>query len=425
MRILYSVVWWLALPLVLLRLWWRGRREHGYRQHVLERLGVYSKVATNYRPLIWIHAVSVGETRAAEPLVNALLAEYPGHDILLTHMTATGRATGKTLFGELASRVVQCYLPYDTGWMMSRFLQHFSPRLCILMETEIWPNLIAQCVSRGIKVVLVSARMSERSLARARFAAQLMTDAASSISFVAAQTYADRDRLLRYGARNVQVTGSVKFDVMPSDASIVLGSFLRARFGERPILLCASTREGEEAMILDALPLLNIQGVLLVIVPRHPQRFDDVAQMIAARGLSMRRRSELSEDDVVSKDVRVVLGDSMGEMFAYYAAADVAFIGGSLLPLGGQNLIEACAMGKPVLVGNHTFNFGAITEDAVASGAAIRVQNAAELMHHANRLLSDTGLCNDMSRKSLALAQQQRGATERTMSLLRPLLSRH
>ena len=424
MRVLYSLVWWLALPLVLLRLWWRGQKEPGYRQHIGERLGFYAKVTASDRPRIWIHAVSVGETRAAEPIVDALLAEYTDHDILLTHMTATGRATGAALFGQHSPRITQKFLPYDTGRMMSRFLKQFSPRICILMETEIWPNLIAQCVKYHVPVALVNARLSERSLARARFAAKVMAEAAGNIACVAAQTQADAARLRLYGANKVQVTGSVKFDVLPPNAVIALGASLRTRFGERPVLLCASTREGEEALLLDALPSLNIPDVLLIIVPRHPQRFDDVAQMIAAHGLIMRRRSALADEAELPANVRVLLGDSMGEMFAYYAASDVAFIGGSLLPLGGQNLIEACAVGKPVLVGTHTFNFGAITEDAIAAGAVIRVQDATELMQHATNILKDVGLCEEMGRKALTFAQQQRGATERTMALLSPLLQR-
>jgi len=424
MRTLYTLVWWLALPPVLLRLWWRGRKEPGYRRHIGERLGVYPHPIIKNRPIIWVHAVSVGETRAAEPLITALLDEYSDHDILLTHMTATGRETGASIFSHLAPRVMQSFLPYDTGWMMSRFLRHFSPRICILMETEIWPNLIAQCVKHHVPVTLGNARMSVRSLSRARFASSLMATAAANITCVAAQTQADGERLRLYGVTNVQITGSVKFDVTPPDTSVALGTSLRLQFGARPILLCASTREGEEDLLLDALPSLGIPDALLVIVPRHPQRFDAVAQLIAARGLILCRRSELENGVLVPADVRILLGDSMGEMFAYHAAADVAFIGGSLLPLGGQNLIEACAIGTPVLVGPHTFNFGAITEDATEAGAAIRVLDARELMQQASKLLKDAGLCQEMGRKAQAFAQQQQGATERTMALLRPLLGK-
>ncbi len=421
MRALYSLAWWLALPLVLIRLCWRGRREPGYRRHIAERLGFY-RHARGLRPVIWVHAVSVGETRAAQPLIEALLAAYPDHDILLTHMTATGRETAAALFGHLAPRLAPCFLPYDTNWMVSRFLRHFSPRICILMETEIWPNLVAQCQKHLVPVVLVNARMSERSLHRARFASSLMAKAAAGLACVAAQTKADGERLRQYGAINVHVTGSVKFDVTPSDAALSLGHSLRDRIGSRTVLLCASTREGEEALLLDALSGLTVPDVLLVIVPRHPQRFNDVAQLITERGLALCRRSQLNDTDSVPVGVRVLLGDSMGEMFAYYAACDVAFIGGSLLPLGGQNLIEACSVGKPVLIGPHTFNFAAVTEDAVAVAAAIRIGSAEEMMQQASRLLTDIDLRLRMAENALSFATEQRGGTERTMALLRPFI---
>jgi 3-deoxy-D-manno-octulosonic-acid transferase len=417
-RLLYSLAWWLALPLVLGRLWWRGCKEPGYRKHLAERLGIYSKHPR--QPLLWVHAVSVGETRAAEPLVDALLGEYPGHAILLTHMTPTGRATGESLFRTHAGRLVQCYLPYDTGFMVGRFLRFFKPRICILMETEVWPNLIAQCVKHRVPVALVNARLSERSLAKAERLSALMTDAAKGFSCVAAQTEADAERLRRFGAPHVSVTGSVKFDVTPPEQALATGASLRALFGARPVLLFASTREGEEDLILDALDTTHLGNALFVIVPRHPQRFDEVAGKIVAKGLIMQRRSSLATG--LPADVRVVLGDSMGEMFAYYAACDIAFIGGSLLPLGGQNLIEACAVGKPVLIGPHTFNFSVVSEGAIVAGAALRVADAADMMRAASRLLDGDGERSRMGACALAFAQQHRGATARTMALLKPLI---
>ncbi len=423
MRLLYSLLWWFALPLVLLRLWRRGRREPGYRQHIGERLASYDQPAPT-RPLIWVHAVSVGETRAAEPLIEALLAAYPDHGILLTHMTPTGRTTGADLLAHHGERLVQCYLPYDTNVMTSRFFRHFKPRLGILMETEIWPNLIAQANHHHVPLAVVNARLSERSLARGKRFASLMNDAARGIACVAAQTEVDATRLRQFGVQNVHVIGSVKFDVTPPDTATSIGESFRARFGNRPVLLCASTRDGEEALLLDALPELVVPNVLVMIVPRHPQRFDEVADMIAVRGLKMQRRSRFAENDPLPADVQIVLGDSMGEMFAYYTACDVAFIGGSLLPLGGQNLIEACALGKPVIVGPHTFNFDAITDDAVAVQAALRVQNASETMQQACHLLNDNALSKAMGQNALSFAQRQRGATERTMALLKSLLAR-
>jgi 3-deoxy-D-manno-octulosonic-acid transferase len=419
MRTLYSIAWWLAMPMVLARLWWRGRREPGYRRHLRERFGFYDTIAK--QPIIWIHAVSVGETRAAEPLVEALLAAYPKHAILLTHMTPTGRATGQAVFEKYAPRILQCYLPYDTNWMASRFLRHFLPDICILMETEVWPNMIAQCMRFNVPIALVNARLSERSLAKARRLSGLMSQAASGISCVAAQTDADAERFRQLGVRNVQVTGSVKFDVTPPETALATGAALRTQFGSRPVLLCASTRDGEEALILDAMKAASPNDNLVVIVPRHPQRFDEVARLIVSRGFTMTRRSTLGSADV-TPDTVVVLGDSMGEMFAYYAACDIAFIGGSLLPLGGQNLIEACALGKPVLIGPHTFNFGPISDDAVAAGAALRVADANAMLGNAARLLQPSHERSDMGVRAKAFASQHRGATSRTVSLLQPLI---
>jgi 3-deoxy-D-manno-octulosonic-acid transferase len=335
MRLFYSFMWWLAMPLVLGRLWWRGRKEPGYRQHLGERFGYYGRKPGPdqvLRRTIMVHAVSVGETRAAEPLVEALLRAWPDCRILLTHMTPTGRATGKALFGKHKQgemrRVVQSYLPYDTGFMVGRFLHYFEPSICILMETEVWPNLIAGCAAHGVPVALVNARLSERSLRRGQRFGGLMMEAARGITLSAAQTELDAARIASLGAPKVAVTGSIKFDVVPPDAALQTGAMLRARFARRPVLLCASTREGEEALILDAYRALANKppGMLLLLVPRHPQRFDEVARMAEERGLSVARRSALPEQ----VDTDVLLGDSMGEMFAYYAACDCAFIGGSL-----------------------------------------------------------------------------------------------
>ncbi|QAU33554.1 lipid IV(A) 3-deoxy-D-manno-octulosonic acid transferase [Janthinobacterium sp. 17J80-10] len=423
MRLLYSLAWWVALPLVLARLWWRGRLEAGYRRHVAERLGFYRGIAPGgQRNLLWVHAVSVGETRAAEPLVDSLLAVYPQATVLLTHMTPTGRATGKALFGKHGARLVQCYLPYDTGWMVGRFLDHFKPRLCVLMETEVWPNLIATCVRHQVPVTLVNARLSERSLAKAQRLSGLMREAAQGFSCIAAQTEADAARLRQMGATNVHVTGSIKFDVAPPQEMLIQGAALRGQIGSRPVLLCASTREGEEALILDAMQACDLQHVLVVIVPRHPQRFDEVARLVSLRNIMLCRRSELGTA-WVGPEVQVLLGDTMGEMFAYYAACDVAFIGGSLLPLGGQNLIEACALGKPVLIGQHTHNFLAISDDAVTAGAALRVADAPVMLQQARRLLQSDVERIVMGAKAKAFAEQHRGATARTIDMLKPLLA--
>ena len=426
MRLLYSLVWWLVLPLVLLRLWRRGRKEPGYRAHVGERLGFYSQEARLSGPqarFIWVHAVSVGETRAAEPLIDALLQQYPQHSILLTCMTATGRETGTQVYGKHGARVVQSFLPYDTGWMCARFLRHFRPVVCVLMETEVWPNLIRQCRRHQVPVMLANARLSERSLRRGQRFAALLRPAAEAIDVVAAQSPADAERLRAFGARHVEVTGSLKFDVQPPAEMVERGLAWKRAIGERKILLCASTREGEEALILDALARLGKTGWLTGIVPRHPQRFAEVAGMIQAQGLRLRRRDALGQGGDWDQ-VDVVLGDSMGEMFAYYALCDVAFIGGSLLPLGGQNLIEALALGKPVLVGEHTFNFLSITDDAIRAGVARRVTSAEQLCLVASELFNDAAHIVATTDSAIRFANAHEGATNRTADLLAALLVR-
>ena len=315
--------------------------------------------------------------------------------------------------------------------MVGRFIKHFKPAVCILMETEVWPNLIATCGARGVPVVLANARLSERSLRKAGRLGSLILDAAHGISLVAAQTEADAQRVRSLGVKQVEVTGSIKFDVVVPDAALAIGAALRKAIGARPVLLFASTREGEEALILRAvregrseLPV----NVLLLIVPRHPQRFDEVAKMVCEAGLNVQRRSQLALDGAdegsIPAYIDVLLGDSMGEMFAYYAACDCAFVGGSLLPLGGQNLIEPAALGKPVLIGPHTFNFAESTEDALAAGGAQRVADAAELATAAARLLRDDEARAAMGRGALAFANQYRGATRRTLALLVPLIRR-
>ena len=384
-----------------------------------ERFGIAPRRVRS-APLLWLHAVSVGETRAAEPLIDALLAAYPTHDLLLTHMTPTGRATGATLFAKHGARLQQAYLPYDTGWMIGRFLKLFAPQILILMETEIWPNVMAACAARRIPVALVNARLSERSLTRAIRLGSLMTTAASQLTCVGAQTEADAQRIRSLGVSAVTVTGSIKFDVTPPPLALAAGRQLRAQIGARAVLLCASTRDGEEALILRALAdtPLPLQALLL-IVPRHPQRFDEVAALIQSSGLTLQRRSTLGSTPV---DAEVLLGDTMGEMFAYCAACDLAFVGGSLLPLGGQNPLEPCAAGKPVLFGPHTFNFALASEQAIAAGAALRITDAAAMLYAADSLLRDPARCQAMGSNALRFAEQGGGATVQTLALLRPLL---
>jgi len=386
MRALYTLLWYLALPFLPLRLWWRSRSEPGYRERIGERFGVYGDAAGRLRgPVLWVHAVSLGETRAAVPLVDRLKRTWPAATVLVTHMTATGRAAGHDLFGE---RVVQAWLPYDVPFAVRAFLAHFAPRAGLVMETELWPNLIALAHGAGVPVYLVNARMSARSAGGYARVPSLARPMLSSLAGVAAQADADAARLASLGAPAPVVTGNLKFDLAVDDAALALGSEFRQRFGEtRPLWVAGSTRDGEEALILDALAAHPLPPqTLTVIVPRHPQRFAAVAEMLRQRGVPFVRRSD---NRPVPADIDVVLGDSMGEMAGYYAASDVVFVGGSLVPLGGQNLIEPIAAGRPTLVGPHMFNFAEATAKALAAGAARAVPDAAGLVREVASLLGD------------------------------------
>ncbi|HSS26993.1 MAG TPA: lipid IV(A) 3-deoxy-D-manno-octulosonic acid transferase [Usitatibacter sp.] len=405
-RAFYAAAWFLATPLVLLRLAWRGRRQRGYLENVGERFGFYR--APPASPVVWVHAVSVGETRAAAPLVEALRERYPAHRILLTHMTPTGLSTGREIFGDSVERA---WLPYDVKFAVRRFLAHYRPVVGVIMETEIWPRLLEEAKRAGIPVVLANARLSERSARRYARAPALARWALSNFAGVAAQTQDDAARLAALGARDPLVLGNVKFDLALPDTMVQRGSQFRARFGDRMVWVAASTREGEEALLLDAFASCGADAsVLLVIVPRHPQRFDEVARLAAERGFEVARRSV---EGGIAAGVRVAIGDSMGEMLAYYAAADLAIIGGSFLDFGGQNLIEACALGRPVIVGPYTYNFEEAAKGAVAAGAALRVADAAQAMREANGLSTDAARRQSMGAKGLAFVAAHRGAVER------------
>ncbi len=406
-HLFYTLAIIALLPWALLHLLWRARRQPAYLSHWGERFGRYD--AGVPAPTIWIHAVSVGETRAAQPLVAALQARYPHYRILLTHMTPTGRATSKDLFGDTVTRV---YLPYDTPWGVRRFLHHFQPSIGLIMETELWPNLIATCRTQKMPLLLVNARLSERSAQRYGRFPHLTQTALTQLAAISAIGEEDAARLSALGAQEVSVFGSVKFDITPPDH---LRDF-RLQIGQRPVFLCASTREGEEALILDEWQKVGAgETALLAIVPRHPQRFDEVANLIASRGLTLQRRSD---EQAVAADTQVWLGDSMGEMFAYYAAADVVFVGGSLLDFGCQNLIEPCAVGTPVLIGPSTFNFAEAARGAIKAGATIQVSGGADLVAQARVLLADEPRKSTMAAAGRHFATQHRGATERTMALI-------
>ncbi len=408
-RFLYSLILYLAAPAIWLRLLWRSRRQPEYLQSLPERYGFYTQAAPS--KLIWVHAVSVGETRAAQPLIEGLMARWPEHRVLLTCMTPTGREAGAQVYG---TQVIQAYLPYDYPVAVQRFLDHFKPEFGVLMETEIWPNLLAAAKARQLPVILANARLSARSARGYGRLASLLGPAFAALRGVAAQTANDAERLAGLGAQRVEVCGNLKFDVVPAPEKVCLGRQWRATVGQRQVWLAASTREGEEALIIEAWRAVGASEALLVLVPRHPQRFDEVAAMLAGQGIAVRRRSESLPD----AKTEVWLGDSMGEMAAYFSFADLAFIGGSLLPLGGQNLIEAAACGCPVLVGPHTFNFLQATEDAIAAGVARRVESPPHLGSEVARLLRGEDELAAMRAAAGAFMHAHQGATQRMLALI-------
>ena len=415
-RLIYTLVVLALMPWAVLHLLWRARRQPEYLRHWQERFGFFAAADAqdSPEPTIWLHAVSVGETRAAQPLVAALRGRYPGHRILFTHMTPTGRATSEALFGDGVDRI---YLPYDTPWAMQRFLRRYRPVLGLIMETELWPNLIAACRHANIPLRLVNARLSERSARRYATFPALTRQALQSLVAIGAQSAGDAGRLEALGAQRVTVTGNIKFDIEVPLEQLQLGRELRARYGSRPVWVAASTREGEEALILNAWRQAGAGEALLVIVPRHPQRFDEVARLVTERGIAMQRRSD---DAAVAAATRVLVGDSMGEMFAFYASADIAFIGGSLLDFGSQNLIEAAACGTPILIGPSTRNFAEAAREAIACGAATAIRDADDLVREVNALLSNTERRRQMSSAGRSFAERHRGATARTLEMISP-----
>ena len=414
----------LLTPLYLARLWRRGAAEPLYRQGLAQRLGFYPRPA-EAADWVWIHAVSLGETLAAAALIQAMrelnsqpapasssAPTRPPLRFLLTHSTATGRAAGQPL---LQAGDAQAWLPYDTPGAVRRFLRHWRPRLGVLMETEIWPTLQFEASRRALPMVLASARLSARSQRRGERFAALLHPAARRLSLVLAQTEADAQRLRASGAPVLQVCGNLKFDLTPDAALLARGRQWRALLQQRQVLLAAVTREGEEALLLQAWTQLpSAQRPLLLIVPRHPQRFDEVAALVRAAGFSLARRSRWPEQpDAAALAADVWLGDSLREMALYYALADAALLGGSFAPLGGQNLIEAAACGCPLVMGPHTFNFADAAELALQAGAALRVGDMTQGLQAALAVCADTARQHTMARAAERFAAQHRGAAAR------------
>ena len=416
-RGLYSTALRLLQPAYVLRLWRRGAAEPAYRSRIAERFGFYADAPGTGR--LWVHAVSLGETRAAAALVDALRVERPGLRLLLTHGTATGREAGGAL---LRAGDHQTWLPYDTPGATRRFIAQFRPALGVLMETEVWPSLLLAAHAHGVPMVLANARLSEKSLRRGQRFNAVLRPAIDSVACVLAQSDGDARRLRQAGARAVEVCGNLKYDLTPDPAQLERGAAWRAQL-DRPVVLAAITREGEEAPLLEAWAAESRGGALLLIVPRHPQRFDAVEAMVRAAGLTLARRSAWQDTPPLEAlQAQVWLGDSMREMALYYAAADVALLGGSFAPLGGHNLIEAAACGCPLVMGPSTFNFAEAAALSLAAGASLQVADIGAGVRQAVELLQAPQRLAGIAANARGFAAQHRGAAKRMAQRIAPML---
>jgi len=414
MRALYSILWYLLLPVLFLRLWWRGRRAPAYRRRWGERMAL-GLGRGRLRDSVWIHAVSVGETLAAAPLIEALLARHPDTPLVVTTTTPTGSERVQALFGD---RVTHVYCPWELPGAYQRFWRAFDPRLVVILETELWPNLCAAAKAHGARLLLMNGRLSENSYRGYRRLPKLVRPMLARFDLLAVQTRAEADRFQALGADpdKLRVNGSVKFDLTLSDDLRAQAAALRERFGARPVWIAASTHPGEEEQVLAAHRrlLADQAGSLLVLVPRHPERFDEVAALGARRGMTVARRSR---DDRVDAAVNLYLADTMGELLMLFGAADLAFVGGSLVPVGGHNLLEPAAWGLPVLSGPQLHNFTAIADLLDAAGALRLVADEAELASRLAGLLGDAGERRRLGEAAAAVVAANRGALQRGVTI--------
>lgn len=423
-RHLYSLLFHFCLPLIGLRLAWRAWRAPAYANRIGERFALLPPLRPGG---IWVHAVSVGESIAAAPLVRELLARYPDLPITLTCMTPTGSERIRALFPEaqFAGRVQHCYLPYDMPWAAACFLKQVRPKLAVIMETELWPNYIHQCARRGIPVALANGRLSARSARGYGRFAKLTAPMLAELNLLAVQTQVEAERFIALGARPeaVEVTGSIKFDQQVDAEVSARASALREQWQarQRPVWIAASTREGEDALVIQAHRrlLASQPDALLILVPRHLERFDTAATQLREAGLSYVRRSA---GEAVGHDVQVLLGDSMGELMFLYALADIAFVGGSLVETGGHNPLEPAALGLPVIMGPHRFNFLEITAQLLEHGALSEVADADALGDQVAMLLSNPARAAEMRDAGLAVLKANQGALKRLLDGLGRLL---
>lgn len=410
MHHIYNFLIYLLSPLLLVRLWWRGRRYSAYRKRWAERFGVFKTPVINNS--IWVHAVSYGESVAAESLIKKLQQHYPKKIIVVTTMTPTGSERMVTTFG---NSIFHVYVPYDFPDAAARFLNHIHPQLAIIMETELWPNILHQCAKRNIPILLANARLSAKSLHGYRMIRRLTTTMLNCITMIAAQTQTDADRFLQLGAdaKKTIVTGSIKFDFNVPTALVHEGRALRHSWDiDRPAWIAASTHPGEEEKILEVFALIRkkLPNTLLILVPRHPERFDEVATLCQEKNYQIIRRSEGKPCRI---DTDIFIGDSMGELFLFYAAADVAFVGGSLVPVGGHNLLEPAAIGLATITGPHFFNSTEITLMLEKQSAITVVNNEQELADTTIALLQNEKLRNQQGAYGQEIVKQNRGALEK------------
>jgi 3-deoxy-D-manno-octulosonic-acid transferase len=412
---MYSFLVQVLRPFAFAQVLWRGLRDRGYREGLGERFGFGSSLPAG--PTLWLHAVSLGEVIAATPLVRALQIRYPHLALIVTTATPTGRARARALFGESAA---VRFLPYDTPGSMRRFLRRAQPALAVIMETELWPNLFDQCRRLGIPILLANARLSPRSVRRYRLAGRLFRDLLAGDVVIAAQSAADAERFIALGAAagRARVVGNVKFDVAVDAAATERGRLLRAReWGPRPVWIAGSTHAGEEEAALAAHVRLQAScaGALLLLVPRHPARFDAVAALLESRGVRFERRSG---GHALRPDTAVILVDTVGELAALYAATDVAFVGGSLVPVGGHNLLEPAALGVPVITGPHQSNGRDVAQLMLREGAALQVADAAELAAALLRLFADPQERRRIGAAGRHAVEANRGSVGRLLELI-------
>lgn len=415
MRNLYSWLFYLALPYVLLRLWWKGRKNPGYLQRWRERFAFIEPLPE--KGCIWVHAVSLGEMMAARPMIHALQQRYPQRRLVVTNMTPTGSDLASQLKSE---KLTYYYVPYDLPGVIQRFLSRVQPSVLIIMETELWPNLLHYTAQRGIPIFLANARLSSRSLRGYKYIRRLTQEMLQNIYRVIAQTQEDAQRFIELGAKpqQIMVTGSIKFDIPVPRELVEKGKVLRASWGEsRPVVIAASTHSGEEEQVLKAFSELRKTWpkTLLVLVPRHPERFNEVAALCQRHQLRLVRRTE---NVLCQPDTDVFLGDTLGELFLFYATADSAFVGGSLVPVGGHNLLEPAALALPIITGAHLFNFTEIFNLLDQAGAVIRVDDAQQLAQAWSRLLVSPEQGKQMGASALQVVEQNRGALEQHLGYI-------